>query len=157
VGVGIVSPALRDAHFGPTDRREIICVTRSRASGTKPGSRASNEAFPWETAHHCCAMRRVRMARFRKRIRVRASRMIVTAPAHLGRRVTFEARDRLDSLRVFGSHRNLQRAPSAPVSSSYATTTKHPHSSSLDKECPDSARFRVRSVGRVVAIQRVGG
>ena len=61
--------------------------------------------------------------------------------------------------RVSGSHRHLQRAPSAPRPvfvrrDYYQHTRTH---LSLDKDCPDPRPIMRRRIGKVIAVPQVGG
>jgi putative transposase len=83
---------------------------------------------------------------------------IITAPrspwqnACVERVIGSIRRECLDHLVIF-NERHLRRVMSSYVDY-YQVTRTHP---SLDKDCPDSRPIQLRSVGRAVAIPKVGG
>ena len=98
------------------DRRKIVRfdVTRHPTAGWL--SRQVTEAFPWDTAPRYLLRDRDASygADFRNRVDAMGITEVVTRTTlTLAERIR-RARDRFDSPRVSGSHRDLQRAPSAP-------------------------------------------
>jgi len=83
---------------------------------------------------------------------------VITAPrspwqnAYVERVIGSIRRECLDHLVIF-NERHLRRVLSS-YADYYQRTRTH---LSLEKDCPDSRPIQLRSVGRVVAIQKVGG
>ena len=114
-GVCIVSAALRDDHSGPRSQ-EYRTHRRHRASDRSLALAPSNRSVP---VGHGSALPAARSRRVVWRVLPQPSRSDGDHGGHHGATLTLaerlrRARDRFDSSRVFGSHRDLQRAPSAP-------------------------------------------
>src|SRR5712692_7387975 len=97
------------------DRRNIVRTAVTEHPTAAWLSRQVTEAFPWDTApRSCCAIATDRMARTSATESRRwESPRLFARLDHLGERFR-RASYRLDSPRVSGSRRDLQRAPSAP-------------------------------------------
>src|SRR5258708_19061853 len=123
-------------------------------------SRQVPEAFPWDTAPPYLLRDRDASygAYFRKRIEVMGIKDVVRAPRspwqnpYVERVIGSIRRECLDHIVIF-NERHLRRVLSS-YADYYQRTRTH---LSLDKDCPQSRPIQNRSVGRVVAIPRVGG
>jgi putative transposase len=141
------------------DRKKIMrtAVTEHPTAGWL--SRQVTEAFPWETAPRY--LLRDRDASFGSDFRSRRSDG--HHGGHHGATLTLverlcRARNRFDSPRMFGSHRDLQRAPTAarPVLVYRLLPPTRTHLS-LDKDCPDPRPIMPPRIGKVIVIPQVGG
>ncbi len=123
-------------------------------------SRRVTEAFPWDTAARFLLRDRDASygAYFLKRIEVMGIKDVVMAPRspwqnpYVERVIGSIRRECLDHIVIF-NERHLRRVLFS-YADYYQRTRTH---LSLDKDCPDSSPIQHRSVGRVVAIPRVGG
>ena len=142
------------------DRRNIVstAVTEHRTAAWL--SRQVTEAFPWDTARRYPLRDRDASygSAFRSRVEAMGITEVVTAPhspwqnAYVERVIGSIRRECLDHLMIF-NERHLRRVLSSYVDY-YQRTRTH---LSLEKDCPDSRPIQFRSVGRVVAIPKVGG
>src|ERR1035437_4747476 len=142
------------------DRRKIM---RTAVTGHPTAawlSRQVTEAFPWDTAPRY--LLRDRDASygldFRSRVEARGITEVITVPrspwqnAYVERVIGSIRRECLDHIVIF-NERHLRRVLSSYVDY-YQRTQTH---LSLDKDCPDPRPIQLRSVGKVVAIPKVGG
>jgi transposase InsO family protein len=142
------------------DRRKIMRTAVTEHPTEAWLSRQVTEAFPWDTAPRY--LLRDRDASygpyFRSRIEVMGIKDVVTAPRspwqnpYVERVIGSIRRECLDHIVIF-NERHLRRVLSSYADYYHRTRTHL----SLDKDCPDSRPIQHRSVGRVVAIPRVGG
>jgi transposase InsO family protein len=142
------------------DRRKIMRTAVTEHPTEAWLSRQVTEAFPWDTAPRYLLRDRDASygAYFRKRIEVMGIKDVVTATRspwqnpYVERVIGSIRRECLDHIVIF-NERHLRRVLSS-YADYYQRTRTH---LSLDKDCPDSRPIQHRSVGRVVAIPRVGG
>jgi transposase InsO family protein len=142
------------------DRRKIMRTAVTEHPTEAWLSRQVTEAFPWDTAPRYLLRDRDASygAYFRKRIEVMGIKDVVTAPRspwqnpYVERVIGSIRRECLDHIVIF-NERHLRRVLSS-YADYYQRTRTH---LSLDKDIPDSGPIQHRSVGRVVAIPRVGG
>ncbi|MFZ0679444.1 integrase core domain-containing protein [Candidatus Binatus sp.] len=142
------------------DRRKIMRTAVTEHPSEAWLSRQVTEAFPWDTAPHYLLRDRDASygAYFRKRIEVMGIKDVVTAPRspwqnpYVERVIGSIRRECLDHIVIF-NERHLRRVLSS-YADYYQRTRTH---LSLEKDCPDSRPIQHRSVGRVVAVPRVGG
>src|SRR5258708_16502436 len=142
------------------DRRKIVHFGITQHPTQVWLSRQITEAFPWDTAPRY--LLRDRDASygqgFRERVEAMGVTEVVTAPrspwqnAYVERVIGSIRRECLDHVVIF-NERHLRRILSSYAHYYHRTRTHL----SLDKDCPDSRPIQHRSVGRVVAIPRVGG
>jgi putative transposase len=142
------------------DRRKIVRfdVTRHPTAGWL--SRQLTEAFPWDTAPRYLLRDRDTSygSEFCNRVEAMGIEEVIAAPrsplAERIRRARHRSirRECLDHIVIF-NERHLRRVLSSYVDYYHGTRTHL----SLDKDCPDSRPIQHRSVGRVVAIPKVGG
>jgi transposase InsO family protein len=142
------------------DRRKIICTAVTEHPTAAWLSRQVTEAFPWDTAPRYLLRDRDASygSDFRSRVEAMGITEVITAPrspwqnAYVERVIGSIRRECLDHLVIF-NERHLRRVLSSYVDY-YQRTRTH---LSLDKDCPDSRPIQLRSLGRVVAIPKVGG
>ncbi len=142
------------------DRRKIVRIAVTEHPTAAWLSRQVTEAFPWDTApRHLLRDRDASYgSEFRSRVEAMGITEVITAPrspwqnAYVERVIGSIRRECLDHLVIF-NERHLRRVLSSYVDY-YQRTRTH---LSLDKDCPDSRPIQQRSVGRVVAIPKVGG
>jgi transposase InsO family protein len=142
------------------DRRKIMRTAVTEHPTEAWLARQVTEAFPWDTAPRYLLHDRDASygAYFRKRIEVMGIKDVVTAPRspwqnpYVERVIGSIRRECLDHIVIF-NERHLRRVLSS-YADYYQRTRTH---LSLDKDCPDSRPIQHRSVGRVVAIPRLGG
>ncbi len=142
------------------DRRKIMRTAVTEHPTEAWLSRQVTEAFPWDTAPRYLLRDRDASygAYFCRRIEVMGTKEVVTAPrspwqnAYVERVIGSIRRECLDHIVIF-NERHLRRVLSS-YADYYQRTRTH---LSLDKDSPDSRPIQHRSVGRVVAIPRVGG
>jgi len=142
------------------DRRKIVRIAVTEHPTAAWLSRQVTEAFPWDTApRHLLRDRDASYgSEFRSRVEAMGITEVITAPrspwqnAYVERVIGAIRRECLDHLVIF-NERHLRRVLSSYVDY-YQRTRTH---LSLDKDCPDSRPIQQCSVGRVVAIPKVGG
>src|ERR1700674_3461642 len=142
------------------ERRRIIHTAVTEHPTAAWLSRQVTEAFPWDTAPRYLLRDRDASygQHFRRRVAAMEMTEVITAPrspwqnAYVERVIGSIRRECLDHIVIF-NERHLRRVLSSYVDY-YQRTRTH---LSLDKDCPDSRPMQHRSVGRVVAIPRVGG
>jgi transposase InsO family protein len=142
------------------DRRKIVRTAVTEHPTAVWLSRQLTEAFPWDTAP--LYLLRDRDASygsyFCNRVEAMGIKQVVTASrspwqnAYVERVIGSIRRECLDHIVIF-NERHLRRVLSSYVDYYHGTRTHL----SLDKDCPDSRPIQHRSVGRVVAIPKVGG
>jgi putative transposase len=142
------------------DRRKIVRfdVTQHPTAGWL--SRQVTEAFPWDTAPRYLLRDRDTSygSEFCNRIEAMGIGEVITAPrspwqnGYVERVIGSIRRECLDHIVIF-NERHLRRVLSTYVDYYHGTRTHL----SLDKDCPDSPPIQHCSVGRVVAIPKVGG
>jgi len=142
------------------DRRKIMRTAVTEHPTAAWLSRQVTEAFPWDTAP--TYLLRDREAsygpEFCSRVEAMNIKEVITAPrspwqnAYVERVIGSIRRECLDHIVIF-NERHLRRVLSSYVDY-YQRTRTH---LSLDKDCPYSRSIQHRSVGRVVAIPKVGG
>jgi transposase InsO family protein len=123
-------------------------------------SRQVTEAFPWDTAPRYLLRDRDASygSEFRSRVEAMNIAEVITAPrspwqnAYVERVIGSIRRECLDHV-VILSERHLRRVLSSYVDY-YQRSRTH---LSLDKDCPEPRPIQHRSVGRIVAIPKVGG
>ena len=123
-------------------------------------SRQVTEAFPWDAAPRYLLRDRDASygSYFRSRVEAMGITETITAPrspwqnAYVERVIGSIRRECLDHIVIF-NERHLRRVLSSYVDC-YQRTRTH---LSLDEDCPDSRTIQHRSVGRVIAIPKVGG
>jgi hypothetical protein len=123
-------------------------------------SRQVTEAFPWHTAPRYLLRDRDASygSEFRSRVEAMNIAEVITAPhspwqnAYVERVIGSIRRECLDHVVIF-NERHLRRVLSSYVDY-YQRSRTH---LSLDKDCPESRPIQHRSVGRIVAIPKVGG
>ena len=123
-------------------------------------SRQVTEAFPWDTAPRYLLRDRDASygSYFSSRVKAMGITEVITAPrspwqnAFVERVIGSIRRECLDHILIF-NERHLRRVLSSYVDY-YQRTRTH---LSLDKDCPDPRPIQLRSVGKVVAIPKVGG
>jgi len=123
-------------------------------------SRQVTEAFPWDTAPRYLLRDRDSSygSEFRSRVEAMNIAEVITAPrspwqnAYVERVIGSIRRECLDHVVIF-NERHLRRVLSSYVDY-YQRSRTH---LSLDKDCPESRPIQHRSVGRIVAIPKVGG
>jgi hypothetical protein len=98
------------------DRRRVIHTAVTEHPTAAWLSRQVTEAFPWDTAPRYLLRDRDASygQHFRKRVAAMGITEVITAPRAPWQNACVERVIRFDPLRVSGSHRDLQRAPSAP-------------------------------------------
>jgi putative transposase len=141
------------------NRRNFVSTALTEHPTAAWLSRQITEAFPWDTAP--CHLLRDRDGSygsyFSRRVEAMGITEVITATITLAELLR-RARDRLDSPRVFGSHRDPQPTPSAPRTVLLRRLLQHTRTHlSLDKDCPDPRPIQPRRIGRVVALPKVGG
>ena len=122
-------------------------------------SRQVTEAFPWDTSPRYLLRDRDASygSEFRSRVEAMNIAEVITAPrspwqnAYVERVIGSIRRECLDHVVIF-NERHLRRVVSSYVDY-YQRSRTH---LSLDKDCPESRPIQ-RSVGRIVAIPKVGG
>src|SRR5260370_12860583 len=142
------------------DRRNIVRTAVTEHPTAAWLSRQVTEAFPWDTAPRYLLRDRDASygSYFCNRIGAMGITEVTIAPhspwqnAYVERVISSIRRECLDHIVIF-NERHLRRVLSSYVDY-YQCTRTH---LSLDKDCPQSRPIRHRSVGRVVAIPRVGG
>jgi transposase InsO family protein len=142
------------------DRRKIICTAVTEHPTAAWLSRQATEAFPWDTAPRYLLRDRDASygSDFRRRVEAMGITEVITAPrspwqnAYVERVIGSIRRECLDHIVIF-NERHLRRVLSSYVDYYQGTRTHL----SLDNDCPDSRPIQHRSVGRVVAIPKVGG
>jgi len=142
------------------DRRKIVRTAVTEHPTAAWLSRQVTEAFPWDTAPRYLLRDRDASygSDFRSRVEAMGIAEVITAPrspwqnAYVERVIGSIRRECLDHLVIF-NERHLRRVLSSYVDY-YQRTRTH---LSLDKDCPDSRPIQLLSVGRVLAIPKVGG
>jgi transposase InsO family protein len=142
------------------DRRKIMRTAVTEHPTAAWLSRQVTEAFPWDTAPRYLLRDRDASygSEFRSRVEAMGITEVITAPrspwqnAYVERVIGSIRRECLDHIVIF-NERHLRRVLSSYIDY-YQRTRTH---LSLDKDCPDSRPNQHRSVGRVVAIPKVGG
>jgi len=142
------------------DRRKIMRTAVTEHPTADWLSRQVTEVFPWDTAPHYLLRDRDAAygSEFRSRVEAMGITEVITAPrspwqnAYVERVIGSIRRECLDHIVIFNES-HLRRVLSSYVDY-YQRTRTH---LSLDKDCPASRPIQRRSVGRVVAIQKVGG
>ena len=142
------------------DRRKIICTAVTEHPTAAWLSRQATGAFPWDTAPRYLLRDRDASygSDFRRRVEAMGITEVITAPrspwqnAYVERVIGSIRRECLDHIVIF-NERHLRRVLSSYVDYYQGTRTHL----SLDNDCPDSRPIQHRSVGRVVAIPKVGG
>ena len=142
------------------DRRKFVRTAVTEHPTAAWLSRQVTEAFPWDTAPRYLLRDRDASygSYFRSRVEAMGIAEVITAPrspwqyAYVERVIGSIRRECLDHIVIFNA-RHLRRVLSSYVDY-YQRTRTH---LSLDKDCPDSRPIQLRSVGRVVAIPKVGG
>src|SRR5271168_4191990 len=142
------------------DRRNIVLTAVTEHPTAAWLSRQVTEAFPWDTAPRYLLRDRDGSYRsyFCNRIEAMGIKEVITAPrspwqnAYVERVIGSIRRECMDHIVIF-NERHLCRVLSSYVDY-YQRTRTH---LSLDKDCPDSRPIQHRTVGRIVAISKVGG
>ena len=142
------------------DRRNIVRTAVTEHPTAAWLSRQVTEAFPWDTAPRYLLRDRDASygSYFCNRIEAMGITEVITAPrspwqnAYVERVIGSIRRECLDHIVIF-NQRHLRRVLSSYVDY-YQRTRTH---LSLDKDCPQSRPIQNGSVGRVVAIPKVGG
>ncbi len=142
------------------DRRKIMRTAVTEHPTASWLSRQVTEAFPWDTAPRFLVRDRDASygSYFRSRVEAMGITEVITAPrspwqnAYVERVIGSIRRECLDHVVIF-NERHLRHVLSSYVDY-YQRTRTH---LSLDKDCPDFRPIQFRSVGRVVAISKVGG
>jgi transposase InsO family protein len=141
-------------------RRELVRTAVTEHPTAAWLSRQVTEAFPWDTAPRYLLRDRDASygSDFRGRVEAMGITEVITAPrspwqnAYVERVIGSIRRECLDHILIF-NERHLRRVLSSYVDY-YQRTRTH---LSLDKDCPDPRPIQLRSVGKVVAIPKVGG
>jgi len=142
------------------DRRKIMRTAVTEHPTAAWLSRQVTEGFPWDTAPRYLLRDRDASygSEFCSRVEAMGITEVITAPrspwqnAYVERVIGSIRRECLDHIVIF-NERHLCRVLSGYVDYYHRTRTHL----SLDKDCPDSRSIQHRSVGRVVAIPKVGG
>ena len=141
-------------------RRKILRAAVTEHPTAAWLSRQVTEAFPWDTAPRYLLRDRDASycSEFRSRVEAMNIAEVITAPrspwqnAYVERVIGSIRRECLDHVVIF-NERHLRRVLSSYVDY-YQRSRTH---LSLDKDCPESRPIQHRSVGRIVAIPKVGG
>ena len=142
------------------DRRNIVRTAVTEHPTAAWLSRQVTEAFPWDTAPRYLLRDRDTSygSYFSNRVKAMGITEVLTAPrspwqnAYVERVIGSIRRECLDHIVIF-NERHLRRVLSSYIDY-YQRTRTH---LSLDKDCPQSRPNQHGSVGRVVAIPKVGG
>jgi transposase InsO family protein len=142
------------------DRRKIVRTAVTEHPTAAWLSRQVTEAFPWDTAPRYLLRDRDGSygSSLCNRVEATGITEVITAPrspwqnAYVERVIGSIRRECLDHIVIF-NERHLRRVLSSYIDY-YQCTRTH---LSLDKDCPNSRPIQHRSVGRVVAIPKVGG
>ena len=140
-------------------RRKIMRTAVTQHPTAAWLSRQVTEAFPWDTAPRYLLRDRDASygSEFRSRVEAMDIAEVITAPrspwqnAYVERVIGSIRRECLDHVVIF-NERHLRRVVSSYVDY-YQRSRTH---LSLDKDCPEPRPIQ-RSVGRIVAIPKVGG
>ncbi|MGC2305768.1 integrase core domain-containing protein [Candidatus Binatus sp.] len=141
-------------------RRKIMRTAVTEHPSAAWLSRQVTEAFPWDTAPRYLLRDRDTSygSEFRSRVDAMNIAEVITAPrspwqnAYVERVIGSIRRECLDHIVIFNG-RHLRRVLSSYVDY-YQSSRTH---LSLGKDCPDSRPIQRRSVGRIVAIPKLGG
>jgi hypothetical protein len=142
------------------DRRKIVRAAVTAHPTAAWLSRQVTEGFPWDTAPRYLLRDRDASygSDFCNRVEAMGIKEVITAPrspwqnAYVERVIGSIRRECLDHIVIF-NERHLRRVLSSYVDYYHGSRTHL----SLGKDCPDPRPIRLRGVGRIVAIPKVGG